>query len=53
MIGTFPTNAILSVESLGQVHRGTPWQTLYLKSSDLGLTNIVRSPSEWAGRLTG
>ena len=45
----FPTNAILSVESLGQVHRGTPWQTLYLKSSDLGLTNIVRSPSEWAG----
>ena len=28
----FPTNAPLSASWLGQVHRGTPWQTLYLKA---------------------
>jgi len=31
----FPTNQALSVEWLGQVHRGTPWQTIYLKSTDI------------------
>lgn len=28
----FPTNALPTVGWLGRVHRGTPWQTLYLKS---------------------
>ena len=32
----FPRNEILNVGWLGQVHRGTPWQTIYLKP-----TNIV------------
>ncbi len=28
----FPTNALPTVGWLGRVHRGTPWQTIYLKS---------------------
>src|SRR5207244_5599729 len=32
----FPTNRMPSVGWLGRVHRGTPWQTLYFKSSDAG-----------------
>jgi hypothetical protein len=31
----FPTNLLASLGELGQVHRGTPWQTIYLKSPDL------------------
>jgi hypothetical protein len=30
----FPTNLFPSVGWLGRVHRGTPWQTVYLKSDD-------------------
>jgi len=33
----FPTGASLGFEWLGRVHRGTPWQTVYLKPSDLSL----------------
>ena len=29
----FPTNLFASVGWLGRVHRGTPWQTVYLKSA--------------------
>jgi hypothetical protein len=35
----FPTNQPLSVEWLGQVHRGTPWQTIFLKSTNILLFN--------------
>jgi hypothetical protein len=28
-----PTNAFASIGQLGRIHRGTPWQTVYLKSS--------------------
>ncbi|MGA3265427.1 MAG: hypothetical protein ABSE16_01240 [Verrucomicrobiota bacterium] len=31
----FPTNKFPTVGWLGRVHRGTPWQTVYLKSSDV------------------
>jgi hypothetical protein len=31
----FPTNQSLNADWLGRVHRGTPWQTVYLKSSDI------------------
>lgn len=44
----FPTNILPTVGWLGRIHRGTPWQTVYLKSSDLGLTNRVPSPTDWA-----
>ncbi len=33
----FPTNALPTIGWLGRIHRGTPWQTVYLKASDLGL----------------
>ncbi len=31
----FPTNLLSALGGLGQVHRGTPWQTVYLKASNL------------------
>jgi hypothetical protein len=31
----FPTNKLPTVGWLGRVHRGTPWQTVYLKASDI------------------
>jgi hypothetical protein len=37
----FPTGEALSFEWLGRVHRGTPWQTVYLKPPNLSI-------SEWA-----
>jgi hypothetical protein len=33
----FPANAPLDLENLGRIHRGTPWQTIYLKSADIDL----------------
>jgi hypothetical protein len=41
----FPTNKFPTLGSLGRVHRGTPWQTIYLKSGVLA-TNLWL---EWAG----
>jgi hypothetical protein len=34
----FPTNLLSNVGWLGRVHRGTPWQTLYLKSASTDLS---------------
>jgi hypothetical protein len=34
----FPTNKFPSVGWLGRVHRGTPWQTVFLKADTLGST---------------
>jgi hypothetical protein len=31
----FPTNKLATVGWLSRVHRGTPWQTVYLKSADV------------------
>jgi hypothetical protein len=36
----FPTNMLPNVGWLGRVHRGTPWQTVYMKSEDLAVTNF-------------
>jgi hypothetical protein len=33
----FPINAPLSLETLGRIHRGTPWQSIYLKSANVDL----------------
>jgi hypothetical protein len=41
----FPTNQVLSIDWLGQVHRGTPWQTIYLKSPDT-TTELVQLSGE-------
>ena len=41
----FPTNKFPGVGWLGRVHRGTPWQTVYLKASDvLNLVQIIGTP---------
>ena len=37
----FPTNKFPTVGWLGRVHRGTPWQTVYLKASDI--TSLVQT----------
>lgn len=49
----FPANKYANVGWLGRVHRGTPWQTIYLKS-----TNVVYSApaglfgwQKWTGNL--
>jgi hypothetical protein len=31
----FPTNLLSDLTGLGQVHRGTPWQTIYFKGADV------------------
>jgi hypothetical protein len=36
----FPTNKLATIGMLGRVHRGTPWQTIYLKSDRA-------SPADW------
>ena len=43
---SFPTNVSSDYNWIAHVHRGTPWQTLYLKSS-----NVVINPTwmQWTG----
>jgi hypothetical protein len=42
----FPTNLLSDLAGLGQVHRGTPWQTVYLKADDvLNILNTNDVPS--------
>jgi hypothetical protein len=48
----FPAGQDWSLAALGRIHRGTPWQTVYLKSSDViaasGNTGLP-SWAEWTG----
>ena len=46
----FPTNKFPTVGWLGRVHRGTPWQTVYLKASDI-LAGGVATWTNWTGNL--
>jgi hypothetical protein len=41
----FPTNKFPNIGWLGRVHRGTPWQTVYLKSPPIDL----RTWQNWTG----
>jgi hypothetical protein len=41
----FPTNKLPNIGWLGRVHRGTPWQTVYLKSADASLNTWTN----WTG----
>jgi hypothetical protein len=48
----FPTNKYPNLGWIGRVHRGTPWQTVYLKSDNIVAAN--RAPAvwrQWAGSL--
>ena len=41
----FPTNLFPGVGWLGRVHRGTPWQTVYLKPDGVNPAGVNPSPS--------
>jgi hypothetical protein len=41
----FPTNRYPNIGWLGRVHRGTPWQTVYMKSAPVDATNW----QNWSG----
>ena len=44
----FPTNKFPSVGWLGRVHRGTPWQTVYMKAADI-MTADSTAWQKWSG----
>ncbi|HXR04515.1 MAG TPA: hypothetical protein VN836_07390, partial [Verrucomicrobiae bacterium] len=44
----FPTNKLPTVGWLGRVHRGTPWQTVYMKAPDVNLATWV---TNWTGNV--
>jgi len=44
----FPTNRFPGVGWLGRVHRGTPWQTVYLKAKDV-LSTGFGGWTKWSG----
>ncbi|MCU0787436.1 MAG: hypothetical protein MUC91_04485, partial [Verrucomicrobia bacterium] len=43
----FPTNKFPNVGWLGRVHRGTPWQTIYMKANEIGQGRGGGSGREW------
>jgi len=46
----FPTNKFPTVGWLGRVHRGTPWQTVYLKSTNILAANGgILTWTNWTG----
>ena len=46
----FPTGKFPTPGWLGRVHRGTPWQTVYLKAADVFANNLGRDTwSKWTG----
>jgi hypothetical protein len=46
----FPTNKLPNVGWLGRVHRGTPWQTVYLKSFGVNnYPNWFKNWQAWSG----
>ena len=48
----FPTNKFPTTGWLGRVHRGTPWQTVYLKSSNiLSSASGFNTWATWTGDL--
>jgi hypothetical protein len=49
----FPTNKLPTVGWLGRVHRGTPWQTVYLKSTDILANGGISAWTNWTGDLNG
>ena len=48
----FPTNVYPTVGWLGRVHRGTPWQTVYLKATNLfNKSGGFSTWTNWTGNL--
>ena len=46
----FPTNKFPNLGHIGRVHRGTPWQTIYLKSGQFD-QNFTNSWFIWSGNI--
>jgi hypothetical protein len=47
----FPDGQPLNPDWIGQVHRGTPWQTIYLKASDILNNGGINTWINWTGDL--
>ncbi len=47
----FPANKLPTTGWLGRVQRGTPWQTVYLKSLDVLGTDGLATWTNWTGNL--
>jgi len=47
----FPTNQFPSVGWLGRVHRGTPWQTIFLKADGNPNVNPLKWINDWVSTL--
>ena len=45
----FPTFKLPSVGWLGRVHRGTPWQTVYLKATNVVTASGLATWTNWTG----
>jgi hypothetical protein len=45
----FPTNLPNDLTRFGQIHRGTPWQTIYLKSDDVNTNSDNAFWRGWTG----
>jgi hypothetical protein len=45
----FPSYKFPTVGWLGRVHRGTPWQTVYLKASDITANGSYAAWQQWTG----
>jgi hypothetical protein len=43
----FPTNKFPNIGWLGRVHRGSPWQTIYMKSSDVDTNTSPAARNAW------
>jgi hypothetical protein len=44
----FPTNLLSDLTELGQVHRGTPWQSVYFKAGNVIQPDSVNGTNTWA-----
>jgi hypothetical protein len=45
----FPNSQPLNSDWLGQIHRGTPWQTIYLKPTDILASGGITNWTTWTG----
>lgn len=49
----FPTNKFPNVGYLGRVHRGTPWQTIFLKADKTDQADYLKNRQNWVNNWTG
>jgi len=47
----FPSNPFSTFDWIGRIHRGTPWQTVYLKADDVLATTGLSAWEAWTGNF--